>query len=113
MVGYILPLIFNIILVRLIFEMPPRKNKTFSHQQNIVIVTNYELQLVINNTGVCQVMLLYCLMLNICRKNICNQKLMIILFWKDSSLDSNATPSDSMQAIWLLVKYQLFTAVMI
>ena len=41
-VGSILTLIFNIILVHLIFEM---KNQTFSHQQNIWIVTNYGLQL--------------------------------------------------------------------
>ena len=38
-------IIFNIILVHLIFEMPPIKNHTFSHQQNIWIVTNYGLQL--------------------------------------------------------------------
>ena len=37
----ILPLLFIIILVHLIFEMPSRKNQTFSHQQNIWIVTNY------------------------------------------------------------------------
>ena len=36
-----LPLIFSIIFVHLIFEMPPRKNQIFSHQQNIWIVTNY------------------------------------------------------------------------
>ena len=41
-VGHILLLIVNIILVHLIFEMPPRKkNQTFSHQQNIWISTNY------------------------------------------------------------------------
>ena len=36
-----IPRISNIILVHLIFEIPPRKNQTFSHQQNIWIVTNY------------------------------------------------------------------------
>ena len=38
--GYILPLIFNI-LFHLISEMPTRKNQTFSHQKHIWIVTNY------------------------------------------------------------------------
>ena len=32
---------FNIILVHLIFEMPPRKIQTFSCQQNFWIVPNY------------------------------------------------------------------------
>ena len=32
MVGHIFSLIFNCILVHLIFEMPPYKNQTFSHQ---------------------------------------------------------------------------------
>ena len=40
-VEHILPLILNIILVHLIFEMPHRKNQTYSHQQNILIATNY------------------------------------------------------------------------
>ena len=31
-VGHILPLILIIILVHLKFEMPPKKNETFSHQ---------------------------------------------------------------------------------
>ena len=33
---------FQYIPFHLIFEMPLRKNQTFSHQQNICIVTNYE-----------------------------------------------------------------------
>ena len=42
MVGHILPPIFNIFLVHLIFKMLPRKNQTFSHHQNIWIVTSWK-----------------------------------------------------------------------
>ena len=36
-----LPLIFDIFLIHLIFEMPPRKNQTFIQQQNNWMSTNY------------------------------------------------------------------------